>query len=112
MPSKLSRYCEGLMEAAWLAAIILVPVFFNVYSSRIFEPDKITILRSLALIVSAAWIVKLVDEGRVRWEKMEPGEPRFREILRIPLLIPVTALIIAYLIATLFSVTPRISGDS
>ena len=39
MPTKLSRYCEGVIEAAWLAAVIVVPVFFNVYSSRIFEPD-------------------------------------------------------------------------
>ena len=74
MPSKLSRYCEGLMEAAWLAAIILVPVFFNVYSSRIFEPDKITILRSLALIISASWIVKLVDGPVHRARRRhEPG---------------------------------------
>lgn len=62
MPTKLSRFCEGLMEAAWLAAVIIVPLFFNVYSSRIFEPDKISILRSLALLVIGAWFVKVVDE--------------------------------------------------
>ena len=63
MPTKLSRYAEGLMEAAWLAAVIAVPVFFNVYSSRIFEPDKITLLRTLALVILAAWILKLLGQG-------------------------------------------------
>ena len=47
MTTKLSRYCDGIMEAGWLAAVILIPIFFNIYSSRIFEPDKITLLRSL-----------------------------------------------------------------
>ena len=56
MGSKLSRYCEGLIEAAWLAAVIVIPLFFNVVSSRIFEPDKISILRTLALVILAAWI--------------------------------------------------------
>ena len=45
----------------------------------------------------------------MRWEKIEPGESRLRTLLGIPFIIPVTALILAYLIATLFSVTPRIS---
>ncbi len=68
MPTKLSRYCLGIMEAAWLAAVSIVPIFFNIYSSRIFEPDKIAILRSLALVTLAAWIVKLI---RRRGDKME-----------------------------------------
>ena len=72
MPTKLSRYCEGIIEAAWLSALILVPVFFNIYSSRIFEPDKITLLRSLALLILGAWIVKLIDEGGPHWEHIQP----------------------------------------
>ena len=53
------------MEAAWLAAVMLVPLFFNIYSSRIFEPDKLTLLRSLALVILAAWLVKLHRGGRL-----------------------------------------------
>ena len=48
MQTKLSRYAEAVMEVCALAAVILVPLFFNVYSSRVFEPDKLTLLRSLA----------------------------------------------------------------
>jgi tetratricopeptide (TPR) repeat protein len=107
--TKLSRYAEGVMEAAWLAAIILVPLFFNVFSSRIFEPDKITILRSLAWLILAAWLVKLVENRGFHWEKIELKGGVVKTILRIPLMIPVIALISIYLIATIFSVSPSTS---
>ncbi len=110
MQTKLSRFSEGLMEAVWLAALIIVPVFFNVYSSRIFEPDKIAIMRSLALVGLGAWLVKAVEEGGVHWENFRrEGESSFRAFLRTPLLPYVAALALVYVIATLFSVTPRVS---
>ena len=109
MPTKLSRYAEGLMEAAWLAAVVAVPVFFNVYSSRIFEPDKITLLRTLALVILAAWVLKLLDQGGPRWERIQPGESGFKSILRIPMILPVAALALIYVISTAFSITARVS---
>ncbi len=109
MPTKLSRYCEGLMEAAWLAAIIILPIFFNIYSSRIFEPDKISILRSLALLILGAWFVKVVEEGSLRLEDKEPGQSAIKTFFTTPMLFPVLFLIFSYLISTLFSVTPRTS---
>jgi O-antigen ligase len=109
MPTKLSRYCEGLMEAAWLAAIIILPIFFNVYSSRIFEPDKISILRSLVLLILGAWLVKVVEEGSFRLGNMEPGESAIKTFFTTPMFFPVLFLIFSYLISTIFSVTPRTS---
>ncbi len=109
MPTKLSRYNEGIMEAAWLAAVILVPVFFNVYSSRIFEPDKIAILRTLSLIIIGAWIVKLIDERGVLFEQLDPGDAGWKSILKIPLIAPVLALSVLYVIATIFSINPQVS---
>jgi tetratricopeptide (TPR) repeat protein len=109
MPTKLSRFSEGVMEAIWLAAVIVVPVFFNVYSSRIFEPDKLTILRTLALITLVAWLVKLLEEGRVRWERIQPGESWLRTIASTPLMIPVVSLAVLYVISSIFSVSPATS---
>lgn len=109
MPTKLSRYCDGIMEAAWIAAAILIPLFFDIYSSRIFEPDKITLLRSIALVVLVAWVVKLVDEGRIRHENTQPEEFTLKGILKIPLLAPVLSMAILYIISTIFSVSPRTS---
>ncbi len=109
MPTKLSRYCLGIMEAAWLAAVVLIPIFFDVYSTRIFEPDKITILRSLALLILAAWAIKLVDEGGIKWKAEKNDQSLFRYLLSYPMVAPVLGLVIVYTISTIFSVTPSIS---
>jgi hypothetical protein len=109
MPTKLSRFCLGVMEAAWLAAVSIVPIFFDIYSSRIFEPDKITILRSLALITLAAWVIKLIDEGGVNWRKQVQDTSLVRYLWNYPMIAPVLGLIIVYILSTIFSVTPSIS---
>src|SRR5574337_152784 len=107
MPNRLSRYCDGVMEASWLLALVVTPLFFNVYSSRVFEPDKIALLRSLALIVLAAWLIKVIQEGSLRI----PANPSqsLRGFFRLPLALPVSVFVMVYLIATLFSVTPYTS---
>ncbi len=109
MPTKLSRFCLGVMEAAWLAAVSLIPIFFNIYSTRIFEPDKITLLRSLALLTLAAWIIKLIDEGGVKWKSETNDKSLVKYLWNYPLLAPVVGLIVVYSISTIFSVTPSIS---
>jgi O-antigen ligase len=109
MPTKISKYCDGIMEAAWIAAIVVIPIFFNIYSSRIFEPDKITILRSLALVILAAWIVKLIEGGGIRWDEIRFNRSFVKTITGIPIIYSIVLLGIVYLVATIFSVTPRIS---
>lgn len=113
MSTKLSRYAEGIMEAAWLMAVIVVPVFFNIYSSRIFEPDKITLLRSLALVILAAWIVKLIEQGGARWDNIprqgDGLKGALQTLLHIPLIAPVFALALVYILSTVLSVTPYTS---
>ena len=61
--TKLGAYCDKVIEAGWLAALVVVPLFFNVYSSRVFEPDKITILRSIAIVMAAAWLIRTIEQG-------------------------------------------------
>ncbi len=109
MPTKLSRYCDGILEAGWLISIIGVPLFFNVYSSRIFEPDKLTLLRSIVLVMLAAWAVKLIVEGGLRWENVQLEGKFPQSLLRIPLALPVLALVVVYLLSTIFSISPRVS---
>ncbi len=109
MPTKLSRFCEGIMEAAWLFAMILVPLFFNIYSSRIFEPDKITILRSLGLVILLAWIVKIIEQRGIVWEKLDPGSSGWKGLLKIPLIAPMVGIALLYIVSTIFSITPSVS---
>jgi tetratricopeptide (TPR) repeat protein len=109
VPTRLSRFAEGLMEASWLAAVLLLPVYFNVNSSRVFEPDKVALLRSLVLLILVAWIVKLVDEGRLGADIDRNGGFALNQLLRTPLVAPALGLALVYLVSTVFSITPRAS---
>ena len=114
MNTKFSRFLEAIIEAGWLAALIIVPLFFNVHSSRVFEPDKLSLLRSIALVMAVAWLIKLANEGLgIRREDTDEGiEPRpslWQRIRTTPLVLPTLFLVLVYLISTVFSLTPRIS---
>ena len=61
--SKLDRWCDAVLEAGWLAAVVVAPLFFNVFSSRVFEPDKISLIRTLALTMAVAWLIKVANGG-------------------------------------------------
>ncbi|MBK8988625.1 MAG: peptidylprolyl isomerase [Chloroflexi bacterium] len=109
MNSKLSQWCEGLIEAGWIAAVIAVPLFFNIHSDRVFEPDKLTLLRSIAVLMSVAWLVRFID--RQDWRQVQAWlRPKAEmAVWRIPFALPIFLLVVAYLISTLFSVSPSVS---
>jgi tetratricopeptide (TPR) repeat protein len=127
--TKLDSWCEGVLEAGWLAALVIAPLFFNVFSSRVFEPDKISLVRTIALMMALAWLIKIANGGYPwlpPWRApavalssgapngapvAEPETPReaARRMWRNPFFIPVVALIGAYLISTLFSLAPFVS---
>lgn len=127
MLTRVGYYADKVLEMGWLAAAIIVPLFFNVYSSRVFEPDKISALRSLVLIMLAAWIVKLVEAGYTAMSQRNAQAATLRKggrvaaavdgaarasmpdwlgILRVPMLIAVLLYALTYLISTIFTVTP------
>jgi len=66
----LSLFCEKIIEAGWLAAAIIAPLFFNWYSNRVFEASKVALLRSIAVVMLAAWLIKILEVGG--W-KLEVG---------------------------------------
>jgi len=109
MVTKLSKFCEGMIEAGWLAAVIVVPLFFNVFSSRIFEPDKVAILRSISLIILTFWLIKIIDQIFAQKNTDSTLKVNIRLIIKFPLFIPVVGLFFAYIIATIFSVSPSAS---
>ena len=61
--SKLDAWLSTVIEAGWLAALVIAPLFFNVFSSRVFEPDKISLIRTIALIMTIAWLTKFANSG-------------------------------------------------
>jgi tetratricopeptide (TPR) repeat protein/O-antigen ligase len=109
MPNRISRFCDGVMEASWLLGLVLTPLFFDIFSSRVFEPDKITLLRSLALAALAAWLIKLISENGPRFEPGRSNYASIKGMLRAPLVISVLFLMVVYIISTIFSVSPHAS---
>ncbi len=123
MLTRLGHYADKTIELGWLAAAVLAPLFFNVYSSRVFEPDKISLIRSVVLIMLAAWIIKLLEGGVRAYSQStaptrtgkvvaatqgaaESGLPSWLGFLRVPMIAPVLIYAAAYLLSSIFTVTP------
>lgn len=111
--TRLGGFCDKVIEASWLAALVVVPLLFNVYSSRVFEPDKITALRSIAIAAAGAWLVKFAESGfAVSGGNGGPAsvaKAAWRRIVETPLVLPTVALMTVYLLATALSIVPRVS---
>ncbi len=109
MESRLAKLARGVMEAGWLLALIVAPLYFNVQSDRVFEPDKIELVRWLAVITGTAWLV-WAAEGVQRLRGVErTWQDTLRAFLRVPLVAPTLLIVFSYALSTLFSVTPYIS---
>lgn len=103
MHTRLATFAGRFLESSWLAALILVPLLFNVYTERVFEEDKIPLLRSISLMMVAWGIVFVIEKGRAALT--HDNRPWYRW----PLVIPALMLSAAYVVATIFSVNPGIS---
>lgn len=104
MGTRIGNFAARLVETAWLAAVMVVPLFFNVWSSRVFEPDKLTALRSLAWLILAAAFVVWGQSG-LPW----PTLRRVRAALATPLVAPVLAMTAAVALSTALSRLPNLS---
>jgi len=100
--TRLSKFCDKVLEMGWLLAVIVTPLFFNVYSSRVFEPDKLTVLRTIALVMAVVWLVKLIEERA-------HGRRDLGFSWQTPLVYPTLFTVVVYLISTALSVSPRTS---
>src|SRR6266404_5034714 len=54
--------CSGVLEAAWLTAVAVVPCLYNPYAEHNFGPEKAALLHGLGLLIAGAWLVRLVLE--------------------------------------------------
>ena len=114
--TSVSRWCERTIEASWLLALTIIPLYFNLYSARHFEPDKIAMLRSLALLAATALLIRMVDrlitQGRgpqlsaVQSEEQSTPPSLWQRLRAIPLAIPVLVYVGVYILTTLTSVVP------
>jgi tetratricopeptide (TPR) repeat protein/O-antigen ligase len=108
MKTKLSEFCDRILEAGWLSALIVAPLFFNIYSDRVFEPDKLTLVRSLALVMAAVWLTKALA-GAFSGDKPANRPALWERIRSTPLMPPTLLMVLAYILSTALSVAPHIS---
>lgn len=114
----MSVLCDKVIEASWMALVIVVPLFFNVYSQRSFESDKIALMRTIALVMGLAWVIKMLETGSWRlkvgsWKlkaNMQYAISNIQYLVsRIPLILPALLLAIVYILTTITSIAPRLS---
>jgi putative inorganic carbon (HCO3(-)) transporter len=97
---KLSGACGQFVEVGWLLIALALPLYFNVYSIRTFEPDKVALFRSLVAAMAGAWLIgRLAGRPAAPAARTRPGA----------LLLLVLALAGTWLLATATSLSPRIS---
>ncbi|MGA9349025.1 MAG: tetratricopeptide repeat protein [Anaerolineae bacterium] len=103
-----------------MTLVVAVPLFFNVYSHRSFEPDKIALMRSVALVMGLAWVIKelgtrgwRLEVGYFDWAQYKSWKPALSLVeglvLRTPLVLPTLLLAMVYIITTITSIAPRLS---
>lgn len=100
-PTRAAQFCSGFLEAGWLVALVVVPLYYNPFSAGMFDYDKTAVLRALALLMLAAWLALHV--ARASWL------PAWHQLRAIPLLASVAVLILATLLSTALSIDPRLS---
>ncbi len=136
MTRRIVQSCNIIMEVTWLLALVTIPLYFNIYTSRVFEPDKISLFRSFSMVLAGAWLVKALammvanryvtasrvptNPRRVARKTIEEfppdgdtigpdSQPWQRIITSRPLVLPALALCFAYIVATLVSLSPDVS---
>ena len=111
---KISKYCDALMESAWLLALIVTPLFFMVEAFRVSDGSKIFVFRSFVWLALAAWLIKglaLAGPGfqNIQWRRSANRINILKLFRDQPVLIPTAGLLFVYLISTMFSISPRTS---
>ncbi|MBI5778459.1 MAG: O-antigen ligase family protein [Planctomycetes bacterium] len=115
--TKFGIMCDRFLEACWLAALILSPLYMNIYTHRMFEPDKGTISRSLALLMIVFYLIKVMETTKPAAQTQTPANKQKKQAeenqAKIPsksvrsyIILPFLAFITIYIISVVFSAVP------
>ena len=94
----------GIMEACWLAAVLLVPMFAHPYTAG-FQASKAFLLRTLGILGVAAWLMVVM----ARCVSTATSEKRRADKRWRPVLAAIAAMLVAHGIANIFSISPATS---
>lgn len=97
-----------------MLALTLIPIYFNLFTARHFEPDKATTLRSLVVIAATMALIRAIELFSARGSPPPPAEPApgtglWRRFTAIPLALPTLVYALVFLLTTATSVVPGTS---
>jgi tetratricopeptide (TPR) repeat protein len=101
MAERAGRFYRALAEGALLAAALVVPLWFAIFTVQVFEPAKAALLRGLVLLAVVAW--------GLAWWAWRGERSGWRTLAWQPILLAGTAVWGVGLLATAASVAPWIS---
>lgn len=107
--SKIGHFCESFLETCWLSALVLSAFFMNIYTQRMFEPDKAALIRSIAILMIVTWLIKLLETRNlvIRDQKTENLNHYSWNSIINSLMLPAGLFIFSYLISSALSVLPN-----
>ncbi|MBN1483835.1 MAG: tetratricopeptide repeat protein [Chloroflexia bacterium] len=99
MSTRLRRWCDILLEGGWLLAVVLVTLYFNIYTkdSRIFEPQKALILRTLVTMMLSVWAIRVLEENRLRLQQTDWWRRAIWIIVGISAVLAVTLFVLGFI---------------
>ncbi len=92
----ISKICDRIIEYAFFAIFLFVPLVLAGDTSELFEFNKMWLAFGLGIIIAAAWIVKSILQGGIK-------------IQRTPLDIPIGLFLLSQIMSTIFSWNQHIS---
>ncbi len=117
--TNLTVWCERILEGGWLLVLSLIPIYFNLFSARHFEPDKATTLRSIVLVMAAVALIRAIEFAR-SGAKPAHAEPSamtssnplhtlWQKLSALPMGVPILFYVLIFLLATALSIVPHVS---
>lgn len=103
-----ARWSSTIIEIGWLAAIFCVPSFFNLLSSRHFEPDKALFFRFIVVFLSTFVVINLISTRLSSPDTWSPSDwwHRYRTY---PLIIAMLSYCGVFVLSTITSIVPDVS---
>jgi tetratricopeptide (TPR) repeat protein len=102
------QWSKRLVELIWLVTIFFIPSYFNLLSSRHFEPDKAISLRAVVTLMATLIIIDALNNLTLPKGEGKPVS-MWQRIRTYPLWLAIAIFLGVQFLATLTSVVPAVS---
>lgn len=93
---RLITWCDRSIKMGFYLLFGLVPLLLTPWNYELFEYNKMMAVYGITVIISIAWIIKMIKQGEIR-------------IAKTPLDIPIALFFLSQLVSALSSIDPHVS---